>query len=290
MPPSSRTHGDNGIELRAGPLRLAVRPDLGACIAGLWHEGVAVLLSAEPAEMRASRPSASFPLVPYSNRVGHRHFCWEGQAHTTAENFAGSPHSLHGVAWLRAWSVVSTEPHALVLRYDHQPDAHWPFAFSVQQRFELAPSSLTVRLAFTNTDTRTQPVGLGWHPYFPKRPHSHLQARAGGRWETDPALLPTHRSPQAGIDGDVAQLRLDHCFDPWDGAAHIRDDTFSLALHASLNRLVVYTPADKDYFCVEPVSHVNNAIQMADPTAQGLVALAAGGVTDAWMRLDVTPL
>ena len=52
---------------------------------------------------------------------------------------------------------------------------------------------------------------------------------------------------------------------------------------------MVYTPHDKDYFCVEPVSHVNNAIQMADPSLHGLVALKPGDTTDAWMTLDVTP-
>ena len=31
------------IELAAGPLRLALRPDLGASIAGLWREGLPVL-------------------------------------------------------------------------------------------------------------------------------------------------------------------------------------------------------------------------------------------------------
>jgi aldose 1-epimerase len=50
---------------------------------------------------------------------------------------------------------------------------------------------------------------------------------------------------------------------------------------------VIYTPQDKDYYCVEPVSHVSNAIQMSDPLANGLVALAPGQSTEAWMRLEV---
>ena len=34
---------DEAFELRAGALRLALRPDLGGCVAGLWHHGVPVL-------------------------------------------------------------------------------------------------------------------------------------------------------------------------------------------------------------------------------------------------------
>jgi aldose 1-epimerase len=35
------------------------------------------------------------------------------------------------------------------------------------------------------------------------------------------------------------------------------------------------------------VSHVNNAIHMAEPAAHGLVALAPGATLEAAMRLDV---
>lgn len=279
-----------GCELRAGDLRLAVRPDLGGCIAGLWHDGVPVLLSAEPDTLRASRPSGSFPLVPYSNRLGYRRFQWQGREHQAAPNFGGSPHSLHGVAWLRAWQVISLDSRALVLRYDHQPDAHWPFAFAVQQRFALTPGRLSMQLTMTNTSPQGQPAGVGWHPYFPKRSRSHLRAQVQQRWAFDEAHLPTLASPHPGIDDDIAHLRLDHCFDGWQGTAEIRDERFSLTLRSSVNRLVVYTPTDKDYFCVEPVSHVNNALQMVDPSQHGVVALTPGDSTEAWMTLDVNPL
>ena len=93
---------------------------------------------------------------------------------------------------------------------------------------------------------------------------------------------------QPGIDSDVAHLDFDNCFEGWRGAARIRDERFSLQLTSSLDRLVVYTPQDKDFYCVEPVSHVSNAIHMADPLAHGLRSVAPGESTSAWMQLDVT--
>lgn len=278
---------DRTFELHAGALRLAVRPDLGGCMSGLWHRDVPVLRSVEPGELTASRPSACYPLVPYSNRLGYRGFRWQGQDYTTAPNFGDNPHSVHGVAWLRAWDVAAFNDAELVLRYEHQPDAHWPFAFDVQQRFTLTPAQLCVQLAFTNTAPVTQPAGLGWHPYFQKRQRSQLQIALSGRWVSDATQLPTHRVAQAGIEGDVSQFDFDHCFDGWRGPAHIRDEQFSLQLSSSLQHLVVYTPRDKDYFCVEPVSHVSDAIHMADPLHHGLVALDPGKTAEAWMKLDV---
>lgn len=278
------------VELQAGALRLAVRPDLGGAMSGLWHHGTEVMRSSEPAALPGARSAASYPLVPYSNRVGHRRFNWDGTPYTTAQNFDDNPHSVHGVTWQRAWDVVSSGPTALVIRYRHAPDAHWPFAFEVAQHFTLTPDAFTVRLVFTNTDARSQPVGLGWHPYFPKRARSRLRIDVTERWESDAVGLPTHRVAQPGIDDAVARLRFDNCFDGWTGAAHIDDEAFSLQLTSSAQHLVVYTPTDKPYYCVEPVTHVSNAVQMADPLAHGLRRAGSGDVVEAEMTLVVKAL
>jgi aldose 1-epimerase len=246
-----------------------------------------VLRSTEPDALASSRAAASYPLVPYSNRLGYRRFRWHGQDHATAPNFDDNPHSVHGVGWLRPWQVVSASAITAELRYAHAPDAHWPFAFEASQRIELAPDALTLHLAITNTDAQAQPAGLGWHPYFPKRSRSRLHAEVGSRWEPDASGLPVRQLPQAGIDGDVAHLAFDHCFDGWQGAARLRDERLSLRLTSSFNRLVVYTPATKPYWCVEPVSHVSNAIHMAEPATHGLVDLLPGARFEGWMRLEV---
>ncbi len=277
------------LELRAGELRLALRPDLGASVAGLWHGDTPVLRSTEPGELSGARLSGCYPLVPYSNRLGYRRFRWLKQDYTTQPNFdEGNPHSVHGVAWQRPWAVLSAEAAIAELAYSHSADAHWPFAFDVRQRFVLTPEALEVHLAITNRGDTPQPVGLGWHPYFPKRPRSRLHIELAERWDSDASGLPTRKVPQpAGIDGDVAHLAFDNCFEGWKGPARIRDEKLSLRLTSSLPYLVVFTPDVKPYYCVEPVSHVSNAIHMSDPQAHGLRALPPGATFDAWMKLEV---
>jgi aldose 1-epimerase len=281
------------IELRCGDLRLALRADLGGAIAGLWRGDLPVLRSTEAAELDSARLSACYPLVPYSNRLGYRRFRWQGKDYTTEPNFDANPHSLHGVAWQRAWDVVGNNSSAgsaqAELAYIHRADGHWPFDFSLRQRFVLTPDALEVHLAFTNTGTQPQPVGLGWHPYFPKRSRSRLHIELTDRWESDATGLPTRRVPQPGIDADVSHLTFDHCFEGWRGAARIRDEKLSLRLTSSLPYLVVFTPDTKPYYCVEPVSHVSNAIHMADPAAHGLRSVPAQATVDAWMKLEIGP-
>ena len=279
------------FELRAGAMRLALRPDLGGCIAGLWHHGVPVLRSTEPERLALVRKAASYPLVPYSNRIAQGRFSWQGRPYQLALNFDDSPHPLHGVGWQSCWQVEAPQgpsgPAEVALTLAHHADDGWPFDFHARQIFQLGPSSLRCELTITNTDQRAAPVGLGWHPYFPRRARSRLHAECSGRWELDALKLPTQLVPQPGVDADVAHLAYDHCFEGWSGPARIRDERFMLTLRSSLARLVIYTPPDADFFAVEPVSHVTNAINQPAPSALGLVTLQPGQSHQAWMTLDV---
>jgi aldose 1-epimerase len=279
-----------GLELRSGELRLALRPDIGGSVAGLWHGELPVWRSQPPQQLTQPRAGACFPLVPYSNRLGHRRFRWQGHDYTTLPNFEDSPHSLHGVGWRRPWQVRSDSAAAAEIGFEHAPDGDWPFAFAARQSFALTPDSIELRLSIENTDARTQPVGLGWHPYFVRRARSRLHIELTERWDKDALALPTRRVAQPGIDAEVAHLDFDHCFEGWRGAARIRDEKLSLRLTSSLSRLVVFTPRERDFFCVEPVSHVNNAVHMAEPAAHGLIALAPGAAASAWMRLEIDAL
>jgi len=277
------------IELRAGALRLALRPDLGGAIAGFWHEATPVLRSCEAAQLMASRPSACFPMAPYSNRIGYRHFRWLGRDFSTAPNFEeGNPHSLHGTVWKMPWRLIDASATQAELAVTHVANEHWPFNFDATQSFELTDNALTMHMTLTNIDARTQPAGLGWHPYFPKRSRSRLHVECSQRWESDPTTqLPTRRVTQGGVDGEVRHLDFDNCFEGWRGAARVRDEKLALKISSSLPYVVVFTPPERDYFCVEPVSHVSNAIQMGDPAAHGLVALPAGETMEASMTIEV---
>jgi aldose 1-epimerase len=279
------------FELRAGALRLALRPDLGGAIAGLWHHGVPVLRSQEPSQLAYWRKAAAYPLVPYSNRIDHGRFNWQGRPYQLAPNFEGSPHPLHGVGHQSVWQVEASHgpsgPAEVALALDHRANDGWPFDFQARQLFQLGPASLHVELSVTNTSAQAAPVGLGWHPYFPKRSRSRLHVECSGRWELDALKLPTQLVPQPGVDADVAHLDYDHGFEGWTGPARIRDELFALTLRSSLSRLVIYTPQDEDYFCVEPVSHATNAINQPAPSALGLVTLQPGQSHHAWMTLDI---
>lgn len=279
------------MELLAGALRCEVEPGLGGCVAGLWLEGEPVLRSTPAAQLTSARQSGSYPLVPFSNRVAQATLQWRGTQHPLVRNNGDEPHAIHGVGWQRPWSVLDSGDNFALLAYEHRPDSAWPFAFDCSQTLRLAPGALELTLSLTNQSDRPAPSGLGWHPYFVKRPRSRIAFAAGGRWEMGPDKLPTVRKESRGLDADCGSLDVDHCYDGWDGVAHLRDEKMHVRIASSLSRLVVFTNGTRDFIAIEPVSHVNNAVNLhaaGQPAeALGLVILKPGESMTAQMSIQV---
>ena len=278
------------IRLESEGLVCTIEPHLGGCIAGLWLDGVPVLRSTTDTPASA-RQSGSYPLVPFSNRIERATLHWQGTSHPLVNNNASEPHAIHGVGWQRPWSVLDSDDSFAMLAYEHRADTSWPFAFDSSQVLRLRGKALELTLSLTNQSAQAAPVGLGWHPFFVKRRGSRIAFEASGRWEMGPDKLPTTRSPSPGLDADTATLDVDHCFDGWNGLVTLRDEQLKIAVRSDLQRLVVFTNGSRDTIAIEPVSHVNNAINLvaagADGQALGLRTLQPGETLTASMSIEV---
>ena len=104
--------------------------------------------------------------------------------------------------------------------------------------------------------------------------------------------LPTHRLPASGLDTDCAGLDVDHCFDGWNGSAELQDELLRIHISSNLQRLVVFTNPTRDFVAIEPVSHVNNALQLIHATgisadALGLIELQPRESMSAHMHIHM---
>jgi aldose 1-epimerase len=283
------------LALACGVLRCELQPNLGGCVAGLWFGQQQVLRSTPAAQLQDVRVAASYPLLPYSNRIGYRSLHWAGRDYVLPQNFAPEPHTIHGVGWERAWVVEAASDTQAVLRYQHASDASWPFAFDARQTITLCTDGLELQMSITNCADIAVPMGLGWHPYFAKSACSQLRFAAAGRWEMGDDMLPTRRLPNLGLDADCASLDIDHCFDGWNGSLQLAEGGLRIELTSDLNCLVVYTTPERDSIAIEPVSHVNNALALAQqtgvtPESLRLRVLQTGETLSARMRIRVEPL
>lgn len=280
------------LTLRCKELRCELKPALGGCIAGLWLGSEPVLRSTRAQDLHSVRQSASYPLVPFSNRVGHAQLLWAGTSHPLVKNFEPEPHAIHGIGWERPWSVLESSAQWALLSLEHKADSTWPFDFDASQAFKLEANALEMSLSITNQSPVSAPVGLGWHPYFVKRPGSRVVFESRGRWEMGPDNLPTHREPHTGLDADCSTLATDHCFDGWSGVVQLNDATLHTRVTSSLTRLVVFTTPERDSIAIEPVSHVNNAVNLMVHTGAsaqdlGVCILQPGHTFSCEMRIEV---
>jgi aldose 1-epimerase len=271
------------VTLAAGDSRLLVYPGIGGAIARYTWRGTDVLRPApdEAIRDRRVRQMGCYPLVPYSNRIGHGRLAFAAQLFTLRPNFPPEPHAIHGLGWQRPWTVRSQGPATVALHLQHAPDADWPFAFEATESFELASRSLRAAIGIRNADTRAMPAGLGFHPYFPARSRARLQAEWQGVW-TGAGELPTGHGP-VPPQWDFRAPRpagpwvVDHCFTGWARRAVLDYGTHRVVLTASepLERIVCFAPGDgRDFIALEPVSHAPDAF-----------ALAAAGRSDTGMRV-----
>ena len=248
------------ILCKRGDWALHLRPDLGGCIEGLWLAGQPVLRSSALGQLQSVRQSASYPLIPFSNRLAQARLHWQGTSHPLVQNFPGEAHSIHGLGWQREWSVLEATDVFCMLSLEHAAGPAWPFAFDASQTFRLHGNALEMTMAITNQSSSPAPVGLGWHPYFSKRAGALLSFDSQTIWQRGADRIPVAEIAHAGLRQTVDALDIDNCFSGWSGQMSLRDDVMQCEMNSDVKHLVVFTSPEKDFVAIEPVSHANNAM------------------------------
>ncbi len=294
------------IELRAGPARLTLAPEIGGAIAAYEWNGKPILRPTSGEALAAGdvRSFSSYPLIPFSNRIADAMLHWGGEAYPLQRFLPGESHAIHGNGWHRAWNIVEQAPTRATVELVHDAAGdnarEWPFPYRARQAFDLAADTLTLTLTIFNTGGAPFPFGLGWHPFFPCNAATVLGFVAGGVWRTDPTLLPTRLDPvpQAwnfGAPRPIAATTLDNCFAGWQPPATLRwpDRGLAVAVTAddACEHLVVFIPPDRDYLAVEPVTHMTNAFNRATAGQldTGTRLLAPRATFSCTMRISVSP-
>lgn len=294
------------VTISAGPLTLDVAPEVGGSIARFFsrRDGQAIdwLRPASPEALAARDPlgMASFPLIPYCNRIRDGRFSFDGAEVRLPANVAASRHAIHGDAWQGPWTVVKHGPAMLTLDFEHRPGAGpgvWPFAYTARQTYELTAEALTVRLRVTNIGATAMPLGLGHHPYLPRTPETTITAAVDAMWSTDREVMPTTLErtwvTERLAEGlRVADAALDNNFTGWDRTAVVRwpehDAALRMTAEAPLDFLVAYTPAGENFFCLEPVANCTdwpNLTHLGTEHVGGMV-LVPGETAEVRFRLE----
>ena len=291
---------DPPIMLSAGALELSVSPSIGGSISSLeWIEDQArfpVLRKCNSCPENVLE-AASFPLVPYVNRIRGGHFGFRGREVTIAANMSGDLSPLHGQGWLAPWRIDTASAAEALLSFHHRA-GEWPWEYLAEQHIELDERGLSLRLACRNLSDEPMPCGLGQHPYFNCGPETRIDTHVSHVWTVDEHVLPVAKVPAIGRFGMSDRLvcgqDLDHGFGGWGGVARMTDPAwpFELELKSPDARYFqLYSPASGGIFVAEPVTHANAALNAAEEEWDelGMRVLEPGGAMSLDMRLEVIP-
>lgn len=225
--------------------------------------------------------TASFPLVPWSNRIRDAVFSWAGKDYQLRANFEDGT-AIHGTGIEFPWSVVSQTATSVTLEFvsRHVYGVNFPWPFTARFTYELDAERFEWRMEITNDAHVTFPAGLGHHPYFVRA----LDAAASTGEPTQlqvncdtsyPVVecLPTGPAQEVSGRIDFRHMKplgkdfMDACYTgrtsstlatiEYPGAVAVDIEAGALLEHA-----VVYLPVGVPYFAVEPVSNANDGFNL----------------------------
>jgi aldose 1-epimerase len=270
-----------------GHWRVGLVPENGGCVAfGQARVGdawVDVLRPTPPDRLGERWDTASFPLIPWSNRVRHGTLLWNGGAFQLrrwgTEDFA-----MHGTAVEFPWEVIAKGTDHAILEFDARGyyGVNFPWDFVARAEFVLDGPRFRWRLSIENVDDEAFPAGLGHHPYFMRSIRTEegavlkSEARVQVNCERAYALIDGMADGPAGPIPSFADFRalrplgqdfVDTCQTARSSpiAATIEYPgalTIDLEADDLLSHVVVYLPVGEPFFAVEPVTNANDAFTL----------------------------
>lgn len=276
--------------LAAGPMRATIRAGDGGRVAALWREepdgrrtDVFMPMQDDAAFDPNQWPKAGcYPLAPWSNRIRNARFAFGGEDIRLKPQSDAIPHTMHGFSHQRPWTVTEHGATALTMRYRHEPDA-WPWAFEAVQRLTLDTTGLTIEIAVGNLSGRAMPVGFGVHPFFKVAQGDLIRFSCERQWLSDETGCGVRAQD---LEGDARRREtpqgtaaVTDYFAGFGGVASItRADGSRIVIETGgpLDHVIFHVPAGGAYACVEPVSHVADAFNLAASGVAGSGARTLG--------------
>jgi aldose 1-epimerase len=289
---------ETAVILAAGKLRIELNPSVGGSISAFeWIDDDCATAILRKCNSRSENvlDAASFPLVPYVNRISGGRFTFRGREVRLAPNMAGDPSPLHGQGWLNPWRVERADGREAMVSFHHTA-GEWPWEYDAQQVFALDERELSVTLTCRNTGSDPMPCGLGQHPYFPCGPETRIDTDVTHVWTIDEHVLPVEKVPATGRfdlrDRVVCGQDLDHGFGGWGGSATLTDPGWPYEVRLSsrdAHFFQLYSPKEGGIFVAEPVSHANAALNAPEDEwpELGMRVLKPGEAMSLEMRLEI---
>lgn len=286
------------LELRAGPLAVDLAPDIGGSIARFRIDGIDVMRPLSDANRSAGNVLgvASFPMIPFANRIGGNAFTFEGQRYGFAANNPPEIYHVHGTAWHRPWAAEQAGADSALLTLEVADPSS--YSYRAEQRFTLTRTALELATRVTNTGKRRMPFGFGHHPWFDRDADTTVQFCATSFHLNEPEGMIGQRvslPPEVSFNTAAPLPIYWRCSDygGWDGGATLRfpgrGAGITMTGDAPYKHVMFYADPALNVFCVEPQTNASGAFNRPDgfgDPEDGVIVLAPGESAEGTLRFE----
>jgi len=226
-------------------------------------------------------------LAPWANRLDEDAFWANGQRYRLNPDLGnfhrdGNGLPIHGLLqYAGQWEITALEASEFGawvtsrLEFWRHPGymAQFPFAHAIEMTYRIEDGTLEVHLAIHNVGATIMPLSVAFHPYFTltdaPRDEWSMTIPAPELVDVDDRLIPTGTHRPAALPETVGLK--DRAFDTgFSGVDSSRDfivsgrrQRLALRFGPKYPVAVVYAPPGKDFICIEPMSGVTNAFNLA---------------------------
>jgi aldose 1-epimerase len=234
----------------------------------------------EMKDLEYSKTYASSILFPFANRIKDGRYKFENKNYQFPINETELNNALHGLVFNKEFEVLHSNTKkdyaSVVLSYtETKHSVGFPYTYIIQLKYTLTQSTLKLGVDIKNTDSKTFPFTLGWHPYF----MSSDRYNSSVSFDSNKKLKLDDRCITEGVAVDekfgqvmVKDQSLDDCYVLKTNAIQFKTPKYILDINSSEKEsfLQLYTPPHPNMLAIEPTTGVSDSFN----NGMGLKTLA----------------
>ncbi len=269
-------------------ISIKIAPSIGNLIFSLTKNKKEYLWVPEPLErVRSDRFLCGIPfLAPWANRLENNTYFINNKPYQLNSHLQlrrdRNNKPIHGLLLFSPhWKIINSEitnrfaSITSELHFWRHPEymSHFPFAHNIIITIILVGNKLEVRTEIENLTDENLPVSVGFHPYFqlPRVPYDEwfLELPRCQHRLLDHQLLPTKEVEVNPFTSPIPlnTTILDNVFEDLDKNKDIilkgGEEELRVTLGPKFNVAIIYAPSRREFVCIEPMTAITNAINLA---------------------------
>lgn len=239
----------------------------GASLQELTLNGHEVIQSLEP--LAYNNTYASSILFPFANRIKDGTYSFKEKTYQFDINQKEENNALHGLVYNKTFQLIESNTYkdsaTITLEYiEEKKSIGFPYSYKILLKYTFSETNLKLSFSVKNTDSKTFPFTLGWHPYFTS---DNLQDSIL-KFDASEKLIIGDRNITTGIkklkDFNSLQIenkKLDDCWALDSNKIEFITPKYKLSIKSSKNNnfIQAYTPPRLNTIAIEPTTGVSDS-------------------------------